>query len=488
MRTILVLMDSLNRHYLSAYGDSRVKTPNVDRLAKRSVIFDNHWCGSMPCMPARREIMTGRLNFLETKWGPVEAWDVTLPEKLREHGVHSHLITDHYHYFHVGGDGYHDQFDSWEFERGQEGDKWRPIVNTPEAPEGARGKGVKRPEYWRNRALMDPEDDLSYPTPRCFNRAIEFLDLNKDADDWHLHLEVFDPHEPFDSPQKYRDMYDDSWDRYFYNWPAYDRLDPQLDDEEAVKHIRTRYAASLTMADHWLGKLLDKLDEQGRWEDTTVILTTDHGHLLGEHGYWAKNYTYVFEDLAHIPMMIAGKGCEPGRRNALTATIDHVPTIAELHGVAAWPEVHGMSFARLLEADGQHHDWVLYGYFSKDVNMTNGRLTYTRQPTPGSITHLHTGDLRNNGGTQDEKPQAEAGVFLADTHGIPHFRMEVPSSPHRDAPEGDILFDLEADPNQERRIEDPGELKELAETLAGELKKYQAPECQFERLRLRDGA
>lgn len=143
MRTILILMDSLNRHYLSSYGDSRIRTPNLDRLAQRGVIFDNHWSGSLPCMPARREMMTGRLNFLETRWGPIEAWDQTVPQLLREQsGVHSHLITDHYHYFHRGGDGYHDLFDSWEFERGQEGDKWRPLVEAPEPPEGARGKGV----------------------------------------------------------------------------------------------------------------------------------------------------------------------------------------------------------------------------------------------------------------------------------------------------------------------------------------------------------
>ncbi|MFW6270555.1 MAG: sulfatase-like hydrolase/transferase, partial [Bacillota bacterium] len=71
MRTVMVLLDSMNRHFLNIYGNNWVKTPNIDRLAQDSVIFDNHWLGSAPCMPARRDIFTGRLNFLERNWGPI---------------------------------------------------------------------------------------------------------------------------------------------------------------------------------------------------------------------------------------------------------------------------------------------------------------------------------------------------------------------------------------------------------------------------------
>jgi arylsulfatase A-like enzyme len=486
MRTILILMDSLNRHYISPYGESWIRTPNLDRLAAKSVVFDNHWCGSMPCMPARRELMTGRLNFLETPWGPIESWDECMPTRLREEaGVHSHMITDHYHYFHVGGDGYHDLFDSWEFERGQEGDKWRPVVATPDPPEGVRGKAVGRKPYWRNRAMMDPEDDLSYPTPRSFQRAVDFLDLNHDADNWHLHLEVFDPHEPFDSPQRYRDMYDDDWNRALYNWPAYDRLDPELDDDEAVRHIRRRYAATLSMADTWLGKLLDAMDRHDLWKDTTVILTTDHGHLLGEHGYWAKNYMFDYAHLTRIPLMVASPGVRPGRREALTTSVDLAPTILDLHDAPPLGEAHGRSIAPLLAKDGRHHDWILYGYFGKDVSMTDGRVTYTRQPLPGSTAHLHTGDLRNVlRGNREIMKTAEAGCFLPSAGEIPHFRVPRPSHRHRDAPDFNPIYDLETDPGQERPIRDLEREKELAAKLTGLLERYEAPESQFGRLGL----
>ena len=102
MKTILILSDSLNRHYLSPYGNSWVQAPNIQRFAERSITFDNHWIGSAPCMPARRDILTGRLHFLERDWGGLEPFDIPFPHLLRdEAGVYCHMETDHYHYFHV---------------------------------------------------------------------------------------------------------------------------------------------------------------------------------------------------------------------------------------------------------------------------------------------------------------------------------------------------------------------------------------------------
>lgn len=99
MKTILILMDSLNRNMLSAYNPQTwIKTPNIDRLAAKSLVCNNHWAGSLPCMPARRDLFTGRYNFLERNWGPIEPYDITLQEKLRAHGIFTHMTTDHNHY------------------------------------------------------------------------------------------------------------------------------------------------------------------------------------------------------------------------------------------------------------------------------------------------------------------------------------------------------------------------------------------------------
>ena len=114
MRTVFVLFDSLNRLALECYGGS-LKTPNFSKFAERAVTFDNHYTGSLPCMPARREIHTGRHNFLHRSWGPLEPFDLSCPEILKVDGTYTHLVTDHYHYWEDGGLTYHNRYSSWTF-------------------------------------------------------------------------------------------------------------------------------------------------------------------------------------------------------------------------------------------------------------------------------------------------------------------------------------------------------------------------------------
>ena len=136
MRSLVILCDTVRRDFLSAYGNGWVHTPNLDRLADRSVVYDNHYVGSLPCMPARRDIFTGRQHFLHCGWGGLEPYDASLARLLREKAnVFSHICTDHYHYFHRGGENYVDEFSSWAFQRGQENDCWVSAIDRPALPE-----------------------------------------------------------------------------------------------------------------------------------------------------------------------------------------------------------------------------------------------------------------------------------------------------------------------------------------------------------------
>jgi arylsulfatase A-like enzyme len=482
MKTIFILMDSLNRHYLGLYGPSWVRTPNLERLARRGTVFENHFCGSMPCMPSRREMMTGRLNFLEAPWGPIEPFDDCLPVELRQkRGTYSHLITDHYHYWRPMGECYHELFDSWEFLRGQEHDPWHALLGDPGAPVH-RGRYSRA--FWVNRRWMNTERDEDYPTPQCFIRAMEFLRDNHSADNWHLHLEVFDPHEPFVCPKRYLEMYNDTWDgRYEFQWPEYA---PVQEGPEAVEHVRKCYAATLTMADAWLGRLLDALDELDAWRDTVVVLASDHGHMLGEHGYWAKNYMFDYHELIHIPMIV----CTPdaagaGRRvRGLTATMDLMPTFMDLHGAELPPHVRGKSFLHLLEKDGPHHDAVLYGYHGKDIGMTDGRHTYCRQPLDGSFLYHYTAMPRRYFAAREKLAAAETGDFLKHAYGIPVYRVKVPSHRHHAAPDYNPIYDIQSDPRQERPIRDARLEADLAARMRELLLRHDAPECQFARVGL----
>ena len=482
MRTVFIMLDSLNRHYINAYNNNAwVKTPNIDRLAERGIVFDNHFCASMPCMPARRDFYTGRLNFLETPWAPIQPWDDCLqPELRKQTDTYSHMITDHYHYFHSGGECYHTRFSSWEFLRGQEGDVWHPLVDDPEIPEFS---GKNRRAYWVNREFMDKNRDEDYSTPQCFIKGMEFLENNHSADNWHLHVECFDPHEPFVCPQKYLDMYEDTYDGPHYDWPDYA---PVEESNEAVDHIRKRYAGTLTMADHWLGKFLDKMDELDMWNNTTLVFTTDHGHLLGEHGYWAKNYMFDYKKLVHIPLIVCAPNTTPRRSSALTSAIDFMPTFMELHGGQNPPHVNGKSFAHLLENEGPHHDAVLFGYFGKDIGMTDGQYTYCRQPQDGATVYNHTANACNFTGFEkrDTLANAELGVFLDHTHGVPHYRIKGKSKRHHNAPDFNPIYDIVKDPEQQNPIQDTELESRLAAQMKDLLDRYDAPECQYQRVGL----
>ena len=267
MRLIFVLFDSLNRRMLAPYGGD-IETPNFQRLADHSVTFDRHYVGSLPCIPARRDMMTGRASFFHRSWGPMEPWELSFNQGLREKGIHSHLITDHYHYFREGGSHFHTRFESWDLIRGQESDPWKAIVDKPLdrwAEEydprhygGARAK--MRLRHQSNREFMRNEED--YTTPRCFASAFQFLETNREADNWMLQLEMFDPHEPFFVPARFRRDEDSGWNGKILDWPYYTRDDYT---EAEAREIRANYRALVRMCDEYLGRLLDYMDENDMW-------------------------------------------------------------------------------------------------------------------------------------------------------------------------------------------------------------------------------
>ena len=134
MKAIIMMFDTLTRKYLSAYGNEWVHTPEFKRLEAHTVTFDNFYAASLPCMPARRDLHTGRCSFLHRMWGPLEPFDVSVMERLKEHGVYTHLVTDHSHYWEDGGATYHNRYSTWEGFRGQEGDRWKPSLGAASRP------------------------------------------------------------------------------------------------------------------------------------------------------------------------------------------------------------------------------------------------------------------------------------------------------------------------------------------------------------------
>lgn len=500
MKAVFVLFDSLNRHLLGPYGGARVPTPNFDRLAERCVTFDKHYVGSLPCMPARRDILSGRLNFLHRSWGPMEPFDNAFPELLNQAGVYSHLITDHFHYFEDGGATYHTRYDSYEFVRGQEGDRWKAMVKPHwerlreryHANQFTTQRRTYRSQNVINREFIREEKD--FPSVKCFEHALDFLDRNRASDGWLMHLELFDPHEPFTAPERFKRPFDTGWKGPVRDWPRYGRGDEPV---EECEELRANYYALMAFCDYQLGKLLDYFDKHDMWKDTALILTTDHGFLLGEHDFWAKNRMNLYEEIVHIPLFAHDPRRPAGgaRVAELTQAIDVAPTILDLFGVAVPGEMEGHNLLTMQGAVSRR-EAAIFGYFGGAVNITDGRYTYHRFPADlhrqevyqYTVMPTHIFSLF----TPEELSQASLSDAFSFTKGSKLLKVPVIGrSPmyNNYGPgaliESDIrLYDLQRDPGQDKPIHDPAQEKRLIGLMASLMARNDAPPEAFHRLEI----
>lgn len=392
MKAIMVMYDSLRRDLLESYGCDWTVTPNFKRLSERSVQFENCFVGSMPCLPARRELHTGRLNFFHRSWGPLEPFDDSMPEILKQHGVYTHLVSDHQHYWEDGGCTYHSRYSSWEISRGQEGDTWKAdlsykydkgtVFNTKaqmlrENPEAAFLYGRMYGQDQVNRRAMDTEDKTSQAV--TFNEGLEFIDRNHAEDNWFLQIETFDPHEPFYSLPDDKALYPHKFlgdAEMEADWPPYA---PVAEDQNTIEHVRYEYASLLSKCDRYLGKVLDAMDRYNLWEDTLLIVNTDHGFLLSEHGWWGKTSMPIFEEISHVPLYVYDprqKDKAGAHRNALCQMIDIAPTLLEFFGVPIPQDMEGKSLLGVIEDDREIHDCIVFGYHGSQVYVTDGEYVY----------------------------------------------------------------------------------------------------------------
>jgi len=504
MKTIFVLFDSLNRRSLSCYGGTAVATPGFERLAARSITFDNHYVGSLPCMPARRDMHTGRLSFLHRSWGPLEPFDNSFAEILHRGGVYSHLVSDHYHYWEDGGATYHNRYDTFEFVRGQERDPWKAMVEPPwerfrqmyHPVQYSDKRRHKFAQYMINREFI--RDYADFPSVRCFDGGLEFLDTNRGAQDWLLHIETFDPHEPFHAPERFRAAHPTHYRGPVLDWPPYARV---TEAPEECEELRANYCATVALCDHELGRLLDYMDTHEMWDDTALVVTTDHGFLLGEHDWWAKILMPCYNEVAHIPLFLHHPGLRDRagtRCAALTQTIDVAPTLLALHGQPVPAECEGRSLMDTVLGQVAAREGLLYGVFGSAVNITDGRYTYFRYPR-----NLRGADLYQYTLMPAHMKELFSVAELADatlappfpfTKGVPLLKVPAtPKSPvffgHGPGGQQDtntVLYDLTRDPAQLGPIRDTDVEARLLGAMSRLMRANDAPAESYSRLGLED--
>ena len=318
---ILIVLDSLRKDHLGCYGNPWIKTPNLDLFYRESLSFSQAYPETLATLPVRRSLMTGRrvFPFKDWKgsalgdfiaapgWQPLADTDITISEIFFEAGYETGFVTDVYHLFKPSMN-FHRGFTEWRFIRGQELDLLdcsRPEVNidhfvTP------RMKGLvsekQTAQYLTNVRHRKGEED--HFAPKVFQESIDFIERNKDTEKFYLHIDCFDPHEPWDPPAKYWSLYDD---------PEYkgtqvicpDYGDPlEFMNERELAHVKALYAGEVTMVDTWFGKFMNKVKELNLDKNSIIVMISDHGHPLGEHGLIRKTPMAMYPELMDIPLMI----------------------------------------------------------------------------------------------------------------------------------------------------------------------------------------
>lgn len=494
---VVILLDSLNRHMLGAYGSDEFDTPNLDRLARRAIRFDKHYAGALPCIPARHDLLCGSWDFLWRPWGSIELWERPLTYWLRKKGIPSKLVTDHPHLFETGGENYHTDFMAWDYLRGHESDPWRtrPDPSWMGAPMSKAGAALY--PYDRSRGWFRGEDD--FPGPRTMQAAARWLDEEaRFHDRFFLLIDEFDPHEPFDTPEPYASMYDPSWQGPHLVWPPYSKAtlaNGTLTPTQA-RQVRASYGGKLTMIDRWLGVVLDALDRNAMWASTAVFLITDHGHYLGEKDLFGKPAAPLYEPIGHIPLLVAWPGEEARACNALTTTVDVHATILDIFDVEARGG-NGRSLVPIIDGRGTAiREHVLAGVWGREVHVIDERSKYVRAPATENNVPLSL--WSNRWSTMPipwlpdvrlPDPDDRAVLERAPGTRVPVIRQPFAAGDMlpfwaRGGFTGNHLFDLHDDPTEEHNLAGDRREGEMEERLRCALLEVDAPSDQLERLGL----
>jgi len=421
MNVIVIVTDSLRADHLGCYGNDWISTPNLDALAEESLVFDNAYAEGLPTMPERAAWWTGRYTLHDRGWEPMREDDVLLAEWLFDKGYASALITDVYH-MHKPSYNCGRGFDHVEFIRGQEYDAW--AVSGPEpdlgrwhrlrgpAPESAPLWAERFRQYLRNISVFPDwwESDEHHFMARTVRAAVHWLRNLPRRDRVFLWLDMFDPHEPWDPPSPYREMYDPGYDGVELIDPVPGDTEGYMSPEE-VRHTAALYAGEVTLVDKWIGVLLEALGGLDMLDTSLIIHTSDHGEPLGERGYIRKARRWCHEELTRVPLIIRHpEGRAAGRRTrSFVQPQDLFAGVIDFLGLSApgeggedslfpllergrrspWPyetptkHLHGISFMPLFDVPGRMlRREAVSGWHRASWSLRDEEHSYTRYLDP----------------------------------------------------------------------------------------------------------
>jgi arylsulfatase A-like enzyme len=320
----------------------------LDALAAKATRFNRHYAGGFPTMPTRADHATGRWTMSFMGWEPLPEDEVTLAQILAENGYHTAAAIDTP--FYIRGEMNYDRgYQTFFFHPGQEG-----------SPTRVQQVGNHESRDIRDRWRLEKDHNA----PQTFANAMNWLETHY-KEDFFLYIDTWDPHEPWEAPPYYSELY----------WPGYDGeiIQPiygHWQDEpgfsaEKVKKANATYCGEITMVDTWIGYFLRRVENMGLMDKTAIIFTSDHGFYFGEHGgkfgkmsfdkreggglyrfgdsdaRWA--HSPLYEELVRIPLLVYVPGVEPNVYDGMTSVVDVMPTVLDIAGVSSPGNVHGAS-------------------------------------------------------------------------------------------------------------------------------------------------
>ncbi|MGQ9515170.1 MAG: sulfatase [Thermoproteota archaeon] len=421
MNVIVVMLDSLRQDHVSFYNrGERVlenvracSTPNIDAFAKQSVVFENAYPEGLPTIPVRCSLMTGQRTLPYRPWEPLRQYpaDITLVDILRPEGYVCGLISDTYHLMKPGMN-FHRGFQSFLWIRGQEYDAY---VSSPSRRKVENYVNINYNQDWRNMVHQflantdEFEKEEDWFAARVFEEASKWLKSNREHDKIFLWIDCFDPHEPWDPPARFDTYTDRAYVGPRLILPMGGEASKWASEEE-IRHIRGLYAGEVSFVDQCFGTFIEKIEELGYLDDSTIILLSDHGHPLADHGKFLKGADRMYNELLKVPFMIRLPGGEGARRvRAMVQFQDLAPTLLELLGMRGETNsMHGKSFVHVLRGEeDRHRESIITGYHEGiDRCIRDNFWSYIQRPEgqPDELYNI-VEDPKERTNLIDEKPE-----------------------------------------------------------------------------------
>jgi len=366
---VVIVLDNVRADFVTSRS---IRTPNLDRLARESLRFTRFRPEVFPTIPARRSIMTGRRVYPFRGWRPRRGlprepgWEgigrgvPVFTDVLRRAGYRTGYVTDNPHILSPAYDSFRARFDDPVTVRGQVPLRGRAPRSVPRTVLLRHVIPPLRQTFIIGRiaeyltANRGRRDESEYLSARVFSAASEWLDRAVRAQKpFALVVDSFDPHEPWDPPERYARMYGS--DRIGGVRPIQPFVPPGGEARRwglgpaDLRKVRNLYAAELTMVDAWLGRFLDRLDQLGLSQSTMVVLCSDHGVLLGERGQVGKHSSQMHREVTSVPLMIRDpRGRRAGSASDYFAsTHDIAPTVLSFLGRRVPREMDGVDLSVL---------------------------------------------------------------------------------------------------------------------------------------------